>query len=201
MFRPTLNMKPYFCWSPWLSQCRKPVRNSTEVEEHWEPQVLARYRRMIILQAAARGNNRMFTQSTATDYFEQQDERRANLDIWRSARDAARAFEEIKMSYASELSYALHYERLVRKEEESKRIRAEHEAKMAAWHAEQKRLSEEDEAVAAETIKVLPATLAPAIVDRIRRKLVYAMWKARWNRLPRANRRLLKGLPLVSAGI
>jgi len=201
MFRPTLNMKPYFCWSPWLKQCHKPVRDSTQVEEHWEPQVLACYRQMILMQAASIGNNIMLNQSTVTDYHEQQDERRANSAAWQRSRDAESAFAGIKMNYARELSYALHYERLVRQEEETNRIVQEQQRKYAAIDEARRRQDEVDEAAAMDAVKSLPATLAPAIVERIRRKLVYAIKKACWDGKPRANRRLLKGLPLVTAGI
>ena len=201
MFRPTLNMKPYFCWNPWLHQCHPPIRNSTEVEEHWEPLVLAKYRRMVILHVVSRCNNRMFTQSTTTDYHEQQEESRANYAAWGNAREAARAFEDIKMSYASELSYALHYERLVRQEEETKRIQAEQLAKRAAlW--EKMRLQDEADNVSANAAMAdLPVTLPEKIRVRIRYRIILALRNARWNRLPLANRRLLKGLPLIMAGV
>jgi len=201
MFRPTLNMKPYFCWSPWFHLCKKPERDSTQVEEHWEPQVLQCYQRMIMLQAAGIGNNLMLKRATVYDYFEQQEAHRANFAAWQRSRDAESAFAGIKMNYARELSYALHYERLVRQEEESNRIVQEQQRRYAALDEAQRLQDEADEAAAVDAVKSLPATLAPAVVERIRRKLVYAIKKACWDGKPRANRRLLKGLPLVTAGI
>ena len=202
MFRPTLNMKPYFCWNPWIKQCRKPERDSTQVEEHWEPQVLQCYQRMIMLQAASIGNNLMLKQSTGTvyDYFEQQEARRANFAAWERSRDAESAFRGIKMNYARELSYALHYERLVRQEEESNRIVEEQERKYAALDEAQRLQDEADAAAAAEAVKALPP-LPEQTVTRIRNRILAAIRKSRWDGKPRAMRRLLKGLPLVSAGI
>jgi len=202
MFRPTLNMKPYFCWSPWFHLCKKPERDSTQVEEHWEPQVLQCYQRMIMLQAASIGNNLMLKQSTGTvyDYFEQQEARRANFAAWERSRDAESAFRGIKMNYARELSYALHYERLVRQEEESNRIVEEQERKYAALDEAQRLQDEADAAAAAEAVKALPP-LPEQTVTRIRNRILAAIRKSRWDGKPRAMRRLLKGLPLVSAGV
>ena len=200
MFRPTLNMKPYFCWSPWFHLCKKPERDSTQVEEHWEPQVLQCYQRMIMLQAASIGNNLMLKRVTVYDYFEQQEARRANFAAWERSRDAESAFRGIKMNYARELSYALHYERLVRQEEESNRIVEEQERKYAALDEAQRLQDEADAAAAAEAVKALPP-LPEQTVTRIRNRILAAIRKSRWDGKPRAMRRLLKGLPLVSAGI
>lgn len=200
MFRPTLNMKPYFCWSPWFHLCKKPERDSTQVEEHWEPQVLQCYQRMIMLQAASIGNNLMLKRVTVYDYFEQQEARRANFAAWERSRDAESAFRGIKMNYARELSYALHYERLVRQEEESNRIVEEQERKYAALDEAQRLQDEADAAAAAEAVKALPP-LPEQTVTRIRNRILAAIRKSRWDGKPRAMRRLLKGLPLVSAGV
>ena len=200
MFRPTLNMKPYFCWSPWFHLCKKPERDSTQVEEHWEPQVLQCYQRMIMLQAASIGNNLMLKRVTVYDYFEQQEARRANFAAWERSRDAESAFRGIKMNYARELSYALHYERLVRQEEESNRIVEEQQRKYAALDEAQRLQDEADAAAAAEAVKALPP-LPEQTVTRIRNRILAAIRKSRWDGKPRAMRRLLKGLPLVSAGI
>ena len=200
MFRPTLNMKPYFCWSPWFHLCKKPERDSTQVEEHWEPQVLQCYQRMIMLQAASIGNNLMLKRVTVYDYFEQQEARRANFAAWERSRDAESAFRGIKMNYARELSYALHYERLVRQEEESNRIVEEQQRKYAALDEAQRLQDEADAAAAAEAVKSLPP-LPEQTVTRIRNRILAAIRKSRWDGKPRAMRRLLKGLPLVSAGI
>ena len=200
MFRPTLNMKPYFCWSPWFHLCKKPERDSTQVEEHWEPQVLQCYQRMIMLQAASIGNNLMLKRVTVYDYFEQQEARRANFAVWEKSRHAESAFAGIKMNYARELSYALHYERLVRQEEESNRIVEEQQRKYAALDEAQRLQDEADAAAAAEAVKALPP-LPEQTVTRIRNRILAAIRKSRWDGKPRAMRRLLKGLPLVSAGI
>lgn len=200
MFRPTLNMKPYFCWSPWFHLCKKPERDSTQVEEHWEPQVLQCYQRMIMLQAASIGNNLMLKRVTVYDYFEQQEARRANFAAWEKSRHAESAFAGIKMNYARELSYALHYERLVRQEEESNRIVEEQQRKYAALDEAQRLQDEADAAAAAEAVKALPP-LPEQTVTRIRNRILAAIRKSRWDGKPRAMRRLLKGLPLVSAGV
>lgn len=200
MFRPTLNMKPYFCWSPWFHLCKKPERDSTQVEEHWEPQVLQCYQRMIMLQAASIGNNLMLKRATVYDYFEQQEARRANFAAWERSRHAESAFAGIKMNYARELSYALHYERLVRQEEESNRIVEEQQRKYAALDEAQRLQDEADAAAAAEAVKALPP-LPEQTVTRIRNRILAAIRKSRWDGKPRAMRRLLKGLPLVSAGV
>lgn len=200
MFRSTLNMKPYFCFSPWFHQCRKPVRNSDEVSEHWEPLVMERYRHLIMMLAVESGNNRMLNQSTATDYFDQQDDRTANFAAWKRARDAEGAFTGIKMSYASELAYALHYERLVRQEEASKRIVEEQQRKYAALDEAYRRQDEADAAAAAEAVKALPP-LPEQTLTRIRNRILAAIRKSRWDSKPRGMRRLVKGLPLIEAGI
>jgi hypothetical protein len=155
---------------------------------------------LTMLQTAARGSNKAYTQSTATDYFEQQDEMRANHDIWRRASEAQRVFDHSKISYASELAYALHYERLERKAAEEKIRDAEREREMAAFRERLRLQGEEDEAKAAAAIAALPP-LSPATLTRIRYCLLNAIRQARWNGKPRAMRRLLKGLPLVEAGI
>jgi hypothetical protein len=201
MFRPTLNMKPYFCFSPWFDQCHKPARNSAEVEAHWEPLLLKYLHSLTMLQTAARGSNKAYAQSTATDYFEQQDEMRANYTIWGRAREAQRIFEAYERAYASELAYALHYERLERKAEEDKIRDAEREREMAAFTERLRLQGEEEEAKAAAALSALPPTLSPATLARIRYCLLTAIRQARWNGQPRAMRRLLKGLPLVEAGI
>ncbi len=201
MFRPTLDMKPYFCFSPWFHQCRKPARSSAEVEAHWEPRMLQYLHTLTMLQTAARGSNKAYAQSTTTDYFEQQDEMRANYAIWRRASEAQRVFDHSKISYASELAYALHYERLERKAAEEKIRDAEREREMAAFRERLRLQGEEDNAKAEAALIGLPATLSPATLARIRACLLNAIRQARWNSQPRAMRRLLKGLPLVEAGI
>lgn len=201
MFRPTLDMKPYFCFSPWFHQCRKPARTSAEVEAHWEPRMLQYLQNLTMLQAAARASNKAYAQSTTTNYFERQDETRANYAIWHRAREAQRAFDHYKISYASELAYALHYERLERKAAEEKIRDAEREREFAAFQERLRLQGEEDEAKAAAAIATLPSTLSPATLTRIRYCLLMAIRQARWNSQPRAMRRLLKGLPLVEAGI
>jgi len=191
--------------SPWLSQCHKPARTSADVEAHYEALLSKVYYNLVANQAARRAATRIVDHSTTTDYFEQQDEQSLYYSAWRRADDAQRLYNSHMIVYASELAYARHYERLVAQDAEDKRRTAEMERQHAEWRAALKAKTERDDAE--DTVKItaalatLPAHLAPAVVARIRYHLKMGLMRGRWDRQPRANRRILKGLPLIETGI
>jgi hypothetical protein len=204
MFRSKL-VFAFYCHSPWLSHCHKPARTSAEVEAHYEAILPNVYYSLVANQAARRAATRIVDNSTTTDYFEQQDEQILYYSAWRRADDALRLYNSHMLVYASELAYARHYERLVAQDAEDKRRTAERERQHAEWQAALKAQTERDNAEDAAKIgaalATLPAYLAPAVVARIRYCLKMGLMKGRWDRQPRATRRILKGLPLIETGV
>jgi hypothetical protein len=200
-FRPLLNMKPFFCWSPWLNLCPKPARTIADVEAHYEQKLNTVYRNLVIAQAVLAGSNRWLARFEHPDYFEQQSIQQLNNWLWTREHETRRHYDALLLNYASELSHALHYERLVKEEAERQRKKAELERRWEREAAERAARDEEDAAKIAAALETLPAHVSPATRACLTARIKFGLINARFRGLPRALRRIIKGLPLIEAGV
>ncbi len=199
-FRPLLNMKPFW-WSPFLNLCPKPKRTSAEVVAHFEQELNTVYRNLVVAQVALAGSNRWLARFEHPDYFEQQAMQELNNWQWTRERETRRHYDALLLNYASELAHALHYERLVKDEAEWQRKKEEMERRWEREAAERAAQDAEDAVKIAAALATLPAHIAPATIQRIKSRIELGLMNARWNRKPRALRRIIKGLPLIEAGV